>query len=68
MVCAAIHEVQQSWIFSFLVTMLSGYNDYGGRIIWGIVIVDVSVHPCLPVAESSHKISGALFQQHFVVY
>lgn len=52
----------------FSINMLSGYTDCGGSIICGILIVKVSVHPCLLVTKSSHKLSGALFQQHFVMY
>lgn len=67
-VYASIHEVQHSWIFFFTIIWLFINIDYEVRIIWGIFFVNVSVHPCLPLAESSHKISQALFQQHFIAY
>lgn len=66
--CAAIHEVQQNWMFSLILNILLDYSDCGVKIIWGIVIVNVFVHPCLPFAEVSQKISGVLFQEHFVVH
>lgn len=67
-VCAAVYEVQQSWMFSLILNILSVYSDCRVKIIWGTVIVNVLVRSCLPLAESSHKISGVLFQEHFVVH
>lgn len=76
--CVAIHEIQKSCIsllFLLLLLLLllfhhnysSGYTECGVSIIFGIVIVNDSVCPCLPVTESSHKLSGDLLQQHFVM-
>lgn len=45
----------------------SGYTECGVSIIFSIVIVNDSVCPCLPVTDCSHKLSGDLLQQHFVM-
>ena len=77
-VCTAIHGIQKSWItllFLLLLLLLllfyhnysSGYTECGVSIIFSIVIVNDSVCPCLPVTDCSHKLSGDLLQQHFVM-